>query len=74
MSPRGVPPVVHCCMCGQCHSSDSKAVLYRSEDGLWWCAYEQACVARHAALVVKMQQALDDVWAELEAAGWKWPA
>lgn len=73
MSPRGTPPVVHCCVCGQCHSSASPAVLYRSGDGQWWCRDERACRERHAALVVKMQQALDEVWAELEANGWKLP-
>ena len=71
MSARGVPPVVHCCVCGQCHSSASPAVLYRSADGQWWCRDERDCPERQAAVVAAMQQALDDVWAELEANGWR---
>ena len=73
MSARGAPPVVHCCVCGKCHSSSSPQVLYRTLDGQWWCRDERACYERRDATVKAMQQALDDVWAELEARGWKLP-
>ena len=66
-----MPPVVHCCVCGHCHSSASTGVIYRSLDGLWQCRNEFACQERHAAVVAAMQRALDEVWAELEANGWK---
>lgn len=71
--PRGVPPVVHCCVCGERHSSASPAVLYRSADGRWWCRNELACLERHSAVLAAMQRALDEVLAELEANGWKLP-
>lgn len=74
VSPRGTPPVVHCCVCGERHSSASKAVLYRSADGLWWCADERSCYERRDATIAAMGRAWNDVLAELEAAGWMWPA
>lgn len=67
------PPVVYCCVCGERHSSASTGVMYRSEDAQWWCRNELACRERQAAVIAAMQRALDDVWAELEAGGWKLP-
>lgn len=74
MSPRGKPPVVHCCVCGERHSTASPAVLYRSADSRWWCADEIACYGRRGAVIEAMRRALDEVWAELAAGGWRWPA
>lgn len=74
MRARGKPPVVHCCVCGHRHSTASPAVLYRSADGQWWCADEDACHGRYTGLIEAMQRALDEVWEELAANGWRWPA
>ena len=69
----GAPPVVHCCVCGARHSSASPDVLYRSADAKWWCADETLCAALLALTLEAMRAAITQVWAELEANGWKIP-
>jgi hypothetical protein len=53
-------------------------VMYRSLDKKWWCADEKLCLARVAAApatdpqdIAAMYRALDQVWADLEANGWR---
>ena len=70
-------PIVACCVCFHLHRAGSTGVLYRSADGRWWCRNELACrrqERQHVADVAAMWRALDQVWAGLEADGWRWPA
>jgi hypothetical protein len=76
---------VACCICGALHDPRDPAVSYRSLDKKWWCADETACterralaeVAGHAGIttpagdLAAMYRALDAVWADLEANGWR---
>ena len=72
---------VFCCVCGEPHNPRRPDVSYRSGDGRWWCTDELACWGRardadaimqqHLANVAAMYRALENVWADLEASGWK---
>lgn len=68
---------VTCCVCGQIHDPLHLSVLYRSADGKWWCTDEKACHRRAGAAPLSaadkaaMYRALESVWAELEANGWR---
>jgi hypothetical protein len=50
-----------CEICGKQWAALDPGVRYVYGDGRWECADEVACFDRRA-----MQQALDDVWAQLE--------
>ena len=76
-----LPPVVFCCICGEPWEATDPGVQYRSLDRRWWCTDETSCTSRRArgeAVMTAEQEtamlrALDEVWAELEARGWKLP-
>jgi hypothetical protein len=40
---------VFCLVCGKRWDAINPGVLYRSEDGQWWCADETACAESRAA-------------------------
>lgn len=70
------PVFVYCCVCASRWDTRDPRVLYRSADRRWWCRDEEPCTQRARASMTAeeeaaMQRALDDVWAELEARGWK---
>ena len=72
------PVFVYCCVCGARWDAEDPRVLYRSLDGRWWCRDEEPCtrqarVSMTAEEETAMLRALDEVWAELEARGWKLP-
>jgi DNA-binding GntR family transcriptional regulator len=78
-------PNVNCCVCGQLWNSGDPRVLYRSLDHKWWCQDETECMSRaghieeHQRIIdqaraddlAAMYRALDRVWADLEAQGWR---
>ena len=67
-----MPVVVRCCVCDKPWDALDTGVV--KGHSLWWCRSAPGCKQRKAVLVAKMQAALDQVWASLEADGWRWPA
>ncbi len=67
-----MPIVVRCCVCDK--PWDALDVGVVKVHSSWWCRSAKACQRRKAAVVAKMQAALDEVWASLERDGWRWPA
>ena len=76
--------LVYCCICGIACDPSDPAVTYRSLDRKWWCADETDCTDRaaraslalladqaRAGELADMDRALESVWADLEANGWK---
>jgi len=79
ISHRWRQPVVTCWICGACHSPFRPTVDYRSYDLRWECADKAACYGRSIAAMTPddraaMYAAFEQVWAELEREGWRWPA
>jgi hypothetical protein len=66
-----VPVIVRCCVCDKAWDALDAGVV--QVHATWWCRGARACQRRKAALVARMQAALDAVWASLEADGWRWP-
>ena len=60
---------VFCDICGHRWDSRDPGVRYLYGDGRWECDDEPACFTRRA-----MQAGLDQVTAELERQGWRWPS
>lgn len=54
---------VRCCLCDHdWHPASTGVLRYPLMAGRWWCADREACAARRAVLLARMQRVLDAVW------------